>query len=153
MKCKKTNKYKQQNGNKDKGKGNTINYYVHKHLFSGLRWLFLNNFPGFFRATLFVAYWTLCLLHCSQTLYLYLVFIFSFWGVLSCQQTPFQALSPTRKITKEENYKSMIRQTKLSLSNSLNISLLPCPWIPPCRVKQPPPWPPRTKPLPGLAGG
>ena len=43
----------------------------------------------------------------------------------------------------------MIRQTKLSLSNSPKIPLLPRPWTPPCRVKQPPPWPPRIKPLPG----
>jgi len=32
-------------------------------------------------------------------------YIFSFWRALSSQQTPFQALNPTRKITKEENYK------------------------------------------------
>ena len=50
----KTNKYKQQNGKKDKGKGNTINYYVHKHLLSGLRWLFLNNFPDFFQSHTFL---------------------------------------------------------------------------------------------------
>ena len=62
----------------------------------------------------------------------------------------FSSLNPTRKIAKEENYKSMLRQTKLSLSNSPKNPLLPRPWTPPCRVKQPPPWPPRTKPLPGL---
>ena len=49
----KTNKYKQQNGKKDKGKSNTINYYVHKHLLSGLHWLFLNNFPDFFQSHTF----------------------------------------------------------------------------------------------------
>ena len=49
----KTNTYKPQNGMKDKGKGNTINYYVHKHLLSGLRWLFLNNFPDFFQSYTF----------------------------------------------------------------------------------------------------
>ena len=48
----------------------------------------------------------LFLLHFSQRLCLYLNFKFSFWRALSCQQTPFQALSPTRKITKVENYKS-----------------------------------------------
>ena len=46
-------------------------------------------------------------------------FKFLLWRALSCQQTPSQAINPTRKITKEEeNYKIMIRQTKLSLSNS-----------------------------------
>ena len=51
--------------------------------------------------TIIHIYWTLCLLHCDRRLCLYLDFIFSFWRALSCQQTPFQALNPTRKITKE----------------------------------------------------
>ena len=39
--------------------------------------------------------------------YVYIwISIFLIWRALSCPQTPFQALSPTRKITKEENYKN-----------------------------------------------
>ena len=40
----------------------------------------------------------------SKAMFLSGFYIF-FWRALSCQQTPFQALNPTRKITKEENYK------------------------------------------------
>ena len=81
-------------------------------------------------------YWTFSFLHCSQRLYLYLNFIFLVWRAIACHTDTFSSTEHDKKTTQKENYKMKIRQTKLSLSKTLQhpedpLLLLAELWSPP----------------------